>query len=183
MQYMNGTSHTPSNRPAVSRNSLLLVLCASVALLLPGTASAQAFERGATNLSVLVGSGRAFDENYVVLGLGAGYYVANGLELGLEFETWLNGDPNIYKVTPGLRYVFNTGGKLRPYVGGFYRRVFIEDFDDRDSWGGRAGVYIPTGPRSYVGIGAVYTELVDCDEQIYRSCSDTYPELSFSFAL
>ncbi len=161
----------------------ILVLCGVLVALMPWSARAQSFERGATNVSVLVGSGRAFDESYVVLGLGAGYYVADGLELGLELETWLNGDPNIYKVTPALRYVFNTSGRVRPYVGAFYRRVFIEDFDDRDSWGGRAGVYIPTGARSYIGLGVAYSELVDCNEQIYDTCSDTYPELTFAFAL
>jgi hypothetical protein len=180
---MNRTVRIPLKRSARLRHALAWALCAGVALLFPGIVSAQAFERGATNVSVLVGSGQAFDESYLVLGIGAGYYIANGLELGLELETWLNGDPDIYKVTPGLRYVFNLSGKLRPYVGGFYRRVFIEDFDDRDSWGGRAGVYIPTGARSYLGLGVVYTELVDCDERIYSTCSDTYPELTFSFAL
>jgi len=155
----------------------------TVALLLPTTSHAQSFGQGSTNISVLLASGRAFSQNYTVVGVGAGYFVTNGLELGLEVEAWLSGDPNIYKVTPNLRYVFNVGGQIKPYVGAFYRRVYIQGYPDLDSWGGRAGAFIAAGTNSYVGVGVVYSELRDCNTQIYQTCSDTYPEFTLGFTI
>ena len=32
------------------------------------------------------------------------------------------------------------------------------------------------------GIGAVYEKYLSCNEAIYRSCSDTYPEIIFAIA-
>jgi len=37
-----------------------------------------------------VGNGSSFGNNYIVLGLGAGYYVVDGLDLGLDVQAGLN---------------------------------------------------------------------------------------------
>ena len=37
------------------------------------------FSQGRTHLAVVVGSGYAFDDDYTVLGVGASYYLADGL--------------------------------------------------------------------------------------------------------
>lgn len=155
----------------------------ALVLLLPGTSKAQPFTHGATNFSVIVANGRAFAQDYTIVGVGIGYYVANGLELGLELESWTGGDPNIYKVTPSFRYVLNLGTQINPYVGAFYRRVYIQGYPDLDSWGARAGAFINTGGRSYLGIGVVYSKLRDCNQQLYQTCSDTYPELTVGFTI
>lgn len=158
-------------------------LIIGLALLLPGTSSAQSFTHGATNFSVLVANGRAFAQDYTIVGIGVGYYVANGLELGLELESWTGGDPNIYKVTPSFRYVLRLSRQLNPYIGAFYRRVYINGYPDLDSWGARAGAFIETGEHSYMGIGVVYTQLRDCNQQLYQTCSDSYPELTLGFSI
>lgn len=159
-----------------------LALVATVAATVPA-AQAGPFNKGSIRLSILLGRGQAFDNNYTILGAGGGYYVIDGLELGADYEAWLNGDPGIQKLTPQVRYVFHRVPKVKPYAGLFYRRTFIEGFDDSDSWGGRAGVYFGVGARVFFGAGVVYDRLRDCDERVYSSCSDTYPELSVGFSL
>lgn len=152
-------------------------------ILLPATSRAQAFRQGSTDVSVFVGNGQAYAQNYTIVGFGVGYYVRDGLELGLEAEDWMNSNPHIYKVTPSLRLVFNTGTSISPYAGAFYRRVYTQGYPDLDAWGGRAGAFIATGTRSYLGVGVVYTRIRDCNASVYQTCSDTYPEFTMGFAL
>ena len=156
-----------------------LLLCAA----LPADAAGRdPFADGSMRLSVLVGNGYAFDESYLVVGVGFGYFIARGLELGLDGESWSGSTPGITKVSPALRYVVPTNSVVRPYVGAFYRRTMIDNYDDLDSGGGRAGIYFMSGQGSYFGLGAVYEKYFSCDEAIYRSCSDTYPEIIFAIA-
>jgi hypothetical protein len=71
---------------------------------------------------------------------------------------------------------------MRPYVGAFYRRTAIENYKDLDSVGARAGIYFVSGQGSYFGAGAVYENYLSCDQTVYHSCSDTYPEIIFAIA-
>ena len=118
----------------------------------------------------------------VVLGAGVSYYLIDGLNVGLSLESWSGSDPGIYKVTPSVQYVFYQMPRLNPYIGGFYRRTFIDGLEDINSVGARAGVYLKAGNNAYVGIGGVYESYVDCNETVYRSCNDAYPEISFTIA-
>ncbi len=140
------------------------------------------FSRGRTHVAVVGGSGYAFDESYLVLGVGASYYLVNGLNIGLYAESWTGSDPGIYKVTPSVQYVFYQVPRVSPYVGVFYRRTYIDDLPNLDSAGGRAGAYLATGRNVFVGAGVVYESYLDCSKTTYKSCSDTYPELSITFA-
>ena len=140
------------------------------------------FSQGRTHLAVVVGSGYAFDDNYTVLGVGASYYLADGLNIGLYAESWTGGDPGIYKITPSVQYVFYQVPHVSPYLGAFYRRTYIDNLSDLNSVGGRAGVYVAAGRNAYFGAGAVYESYLDCNETFYNDCSDTYPEISFTFA-
>jgi hypothetical protein len=165
----------------------ITLLLALAILLLHTAPPVQAADRdpfadGSMRLSVLVGNGYAFDESYLVIGVGFGYFVANGLELGLEGESWSSGTPGITKISPALRYVIPTNSAIRPYIGAFYRRTMIESYDDLDSVGGRAGVYFLSGRGSYFGAGMVYEQYLSCNKVIYHSCNDTYPEIIFAIA-
>lgn len=140
------------------------------------------FSQGRSRLSVTGGSGYAFDQTYLVLGVGAGYTVLDGLSVGLDLEWWTGDDPGITKVSPSVLYAFYQVPSVSPYLGAFYRRTYIESFEDLGSVGGRAGVYIAAGRNMYLGAGMVYEAYLDCDEATYASCQDTYPEVSVTVA-
>lgn len=140
------------------------------------------FRRGRVHLAVFGGNGYAFDDSYLVLGLGASYYLIDGLNIGVTAESWTGGNPGVTKITPSVQYVFYQVPRVSPYIGAFYRRTYIENRPDLNSAGGRAGVYVVAGRNAYVGAGAVYESYLDCDKAIYRDCTDTYPEISFTVA-
>jgi hypothetical protein len=140
------------------------------------------FRQGSTQAVISGGTGYAFKETYFVLGLGANYYIVDGLNVGLAFEWWSGSSPGIYKLTPSVQYVFHQVPTLKPYVGVFYRRTYVDGLADINSMGGRAGAYLQAGRNTYIGGGVVYEKYVGCDSGVYRSCSDTYPELSITFA-
>jgi len=153
--------------------SSMLVNAASV-----GTGGVStAFSKNSTSVGVVVGSGSSFNENYIILGVGVGYYVFQGLEIGIDLQHWFSGDPSITKLSPQVRYVFTQPKVIKPYVGAFYRRTFIDDLDDADSYGYRAGAYFSAKSGVYIGGGIVYEEYTDCK---FVDCSSTYPEILFT---
>jgi hypothetical protein len=164
--------------------TLLLTAMLATAAGAPATAAdvAGVFSQGRTHLAVVGGTGYAFNDSYFVLGVGISYYLYNGFNVGLYGETWTGGDLGLTKITPSIQYVFYQVPHVSPYVGAFYRHTYIEDRPDLDSAGGRAGVYIAAGKNAFIGVGAVYESYMDCNSSTYNSCSETYPELSFTFA-
>ncbi|NOQ68929.1 MAG: hypothetical protein GQ573_02270 [Gammaproteobacteria bacterium] len=137
-----------------------------------------AFSKNSTSVGVVLGSGSAFNDNYVILGVGVGYYVMKGLELGIDVQHWFSGDPSITKLSPQIRYVFTQPKVIKPYLGAFYRRTFIEDLDDSDSFGYRAGAYFSGKNGVYIGGGIVYEEYKNCSR--FVDCSNTSPEILFT---
>jgi hypothetical protein len=136
-----------------------------------------AFSKNSTSVGVVVGSGSSFNDNYIILGVGVGYYVLQGLEIGIDLQHWFSGDPSITKVSPQIRYVFTQPKVIKPYVGAFYRRTFIENLEDADSFGYRAGAFFTAKNGVYIGGGVVYEEYTDCGR--FSDCSNTYPEIIF----
>jgi hypothetical protein len=157
---------------------------AACAFAIPAAAQqvAGTFGKGRTHFFVTGGSGYAFDETYFVLGLGVSYYLVDGLSAGLAFESWSGSDPSMYKITPSLTYVFYQVDRVKPYVGGFYRRTNIDGLSDLDSVGGRGGIFLQSGRNVHFGFGVVYESYLDCSTAVYRKCDSTYPELSFTIA-
>jgi len=138
-----------------------------------------AFSKGSTSIGIVAGSGSAFNDDYIILGVGVGYYVIPGLELGIDVQHWFSGDPAITKVSPQIRYVFHKSKTIKPYVGLFYRRTFIDEIRNYDSFGYRAGAYFSANNGVYIGGGIVYEDESDCP---VADCSNTYPELLFTVA-
>ena len=139
------------------------------------------FTKGTTRVSITGGWGRSFDEDYLMLGIGAGRFIANGLNIGLDFEAWMLGDPGVFKISPNVNYVLSSPRRrTKPYVGGFWRRTMIEDADDLSSVGGRAGAYFKGAGPVMIGGGAVYESYLDCEEKGYTDCSHVYPEFLIS---
>lgn len=168
------------NIKVIKKVFLLLVLFA-LSMHAPSTPAAglgSAFSKGSTTLGIVAGSGSAFNDNYVILGVGVGYYLLDGLELGIDVQHWFSGDPAITKISPQVKYVFLQADPIKPYVGAFYRRTYIQDLDNENSYGYRAGAYFSGGRGVYIGGGIVYEEYVDCSR--FLDCSNTYPEILIS---
>ena len=166
---------------------LLFALTLSTTLSAPSQAASvgtggisTAFSKGSVTLGVLAGSGTAYRNDYFILGAGVGYYVVNGLELGLNAEHWFGDDPSISKLSPSVKYVFTQVDPVKPYVGAFYRRTYIGSRDDQDSFGYRAGAYFSGSRGVYIGGGIVYEEYTDCSA--FLDCSNTYPEIIVSIS-
>ena len=136
------------------------------------------FSKGKRRVTGMVGWGHTFGQDYLLVGLGVGVFVANGLDVGADIEGWFGGDPQLYKVTPRFDYVLWKPQRIKPNVGGFYRYNFIgSGFNDTSSLGGRAGAFYKGSGRGMAGAGVVYERYLDCDEKVFSSCDVVYPEV------
>jgi hypothetical protein len=140
--------------------------------------NASAFSEGSVSFDIVAGAGQAFNKNYTVLGVGIGYYVAQGLEVGIDIEHWFSSEPSITKVSPQIKFVFSELGDIKPYAGGFYRETFIDNQSEEGSFGFRGGAFFSSSNGMNIGAGIVYEEYLDCDKVV--ECSTTYPEVRFS---
>jgi hypothetical protein len=135
------------------------------------------FKKGKVRVGFYGGAGNTYNQTYFILGGGLGYYLANGLEVGADVEGWLFKDPNIWKLTPQIRYVVWQMNPIRPYVGAFWRQTYVADpFEDYDSFGARGGVAYRSG-GNYLAVGVVYEKFND-----YTGIGDDYviyPEIAF----
>jgi hypothetical protein len=154
-----------------------MLLLMSVAAHAASDSASPPFAAGNARLSIAFGGATAFNQDYSVFGLGAGYFIADGIEVGLDAEQWFGNSPHIEQVSPQLRVVINTEGKIKPYVGAYYRRTHIENYRDLDTVGARAGVYVLAGRNTYFGAGLAQDVHLNCDRTLYASCSETFPEL------
>jgi len=139
------------------------------------------FARGRSRVSLSGGSSGQFGNRYFAIGGGFGYFVANGLELGIDMQVLFGEEPQIYTVSPEIRYVVWQVDPVRPYIGAFLRHQFIDgqvngvEVDDISSAGGRVGVLWTTG-RSYLAGGVAYEKIISCDESQVEFCEEFYPE-------
>ncbi len=138
--------------------------------------AAEPFNRGNVSGSLSIGSGSALGNTYTTLGAGLGYMVSDGLMAGIGGEAWFGNDPNIYKITPEVRYTFTQVRPVMPYVGAFVARTFYDGLDDRNSYGMRGGVYFRFSSNAAVNVGLVYEKISNCNETTYHDCSQVYPE-------
>jgi hypothetical protein len=145
----------------------------------PKTPSAAGpFAQGRKRGGIYGGAGSTLGQTYGIIGGGLGYFVADGLEVGADFEGWVFQSPTIWKLSPQLRYTVWQLGALKPYVGAFYRWTWVSgnNFDDYTSWGGRAGAFYSKG-RGFAGVGVVYERF---NEDLGNDSDVWYPEFSFS---
>jgi hypothetical protein len=139
------------------------------------------FRGGRFRLGLSIGGGTYGTETYFIPGFSVGYFLLNGLELHVDTDFWLIGDPFLATPSPGLRYVFWMLPKVHPYLGGFYRHYFVgSGYDDANSVGARAGVYFMIGRNSFFGLGAAYEHMLE--DHLFASRDFIYPEISFVFA-
>lgn len=126
--------------------------------------------------------GSSNDDTFLIAG-GAGYYVLDGVELGLGLGFQFGEGPNVLRTTPAVRYVAQPlvgHSPVIPYAGVFYSHYFVGDgFADVDTVGTRGGLLYVSGSL-VLGLGIVYErEVSECVED----CSQIYPDFTFSIAL
>jgi hypothetical protein len=141
------------------------------------------FDRGKVGLSIGGGSQTSLGHRYFAIGGGVGYFVLDGVELGLAGLHQFGDGPSISKLTPSLRYIAQPlvgRWPLIPYVGGFYNHWFIgDDIDDVDTVGTRGGLVFISG-QLVLGVGVVYEHIVStCSDD----CDAIYPDFTISLAL
>jgi hypothetical protein len=119
--------------------------------------------------------------SWFILGLGAGIFVLDGLEVHGDVTSWI-GDPFIATLTPGVRYVFYQVPTVKPYVGVMYRHYFVTNgYPDTDSVGGRVGLNFMISPNSYFGGGVLVEHFLD--QNVWSETPQVYPELMLSLML
>ena len=64
--------------------SLTVLVLISSSMLVDAAGRRSAFSSGTTSFGIIASSTRQFNNDYVVLGVSVGYYVIDGLELGIE---------------------------------------------------------------------------------------------------
>jgi hypothetical protein len=147
--------------------------------------SAGPFAKGSIRLTLLAGWGSTATSDYLILGGGLGYFLVNGLEVGVDYEAWIFDQPVMHRVSPETKYVFHMVPVIKPYVGVFYRHTFVtQGYDDFDQVGARGGIFfVPRGGRMFVGGGAIYERLLDCEETAILDCDEVYPEIFFGVSI
>ena len=143
------------------------------------------FDQGKFGLGFGFSSQTYGGKRYSVISGGLGYYVLDGLELGLGAAHQF-GDPDISRLTPAVRYVAQPlVGKfpLIPYIGVFGSRYFIySGIEDVHSVGGRVGAIYVSGSL-LLGLGLAVERIVsECDDEM-QDCTSYYPDITFSLSL
>jgi hypothetical protein len=144
------------------------------------------FDQGRFGLSFGAGSQTVLGDHYYGVAGGAGYYVLDGVEVGLGTSLQWGTGPTITRVTPSLRYVAQPlvgRSPLIPYAGVFGSHYFIgEDNPDVNTVGARAGL-LYVGGSLVVGLGVAVEHVVSRCNEDTEDCTDFYPDFTLSFAL
>lgn len=141
------------------------------------------FDRGKFGLGIYGGTQSTLGHRYFAIGGSVGYYLLDGVEIGLGALEQFGEGPNIAKLTPSLRYVVQPlVGKspVIPYVGTFYNHWFISSgVVDIDTLGGRAGLLFVSG-KLILGLGVAYEHVIS---ECVMDCSSIYPDITISLSL
>ena len=147
---------------------------------------ADMFSKGSKSIGVKLGSASIGNEDYTIAGVSGNYFVIDSLSVGIGYEKWFSGNPDISKATLESTYFIKASDKIHPYAGVLYRRIFISgsdffgrSYDDINSYGGRAGVAF-VQDRLLLSVGLVY-EKYDTTQRIFDD-SETYVELMIGFS-
>jgi len=141
---------------------------------------ADMFSKGSKSIGIKLGSAYIGVESYTIAGLSGNYFVIDNLSVGLAYEAWLGGNPDVQKLTLESTYYVEASPEIRPYLGLLYRRILISNgFDDTNSYGYRAGIaFIQDNLLLSAGI---VQERYDSSRGIFDA-TETYAEFIIGFA-
>lgn len=143
------------------------------------TLMADIFSQGSASLGIKLGSASISRENYTIAGISGNYFVLDDLSVGLGYEKWFSGNPNVQKITLESTYFIPADEKIHPYAGLLYRRISIgNEMEDINAYGYRAGLAI-VNANLLMSIGMVQ-ERYETKSGIFDG-SDTYAEIIIGF--
>lgn len=154
------------------------VIALASAAAVPTLAQESQFSSGTVRFSGSLSASSGFDGSNVQVGVGVGYYLLDGLELGLDARSWLGGKYDVHELEPSITFVLSHFGSLKPYGGVMYRRTFIEDLEDTSAYGGRAGIFLQQTGNMHVRAGVAGIRYQNCDDTVRPDCWEFYPEVS-----
>lgn len=145
-----------------------------------------------TKLSLRGGLGYVSgDPGAIQAGIGVGYFVISGLELGVTVDgRWPIGENsdavgNLYIAGPYATYHLGLIPIITPYAGVFYRRWIYSGYPEgidftgfENSVGFRLGIGYTAAPLVRIFGGVVYERFLGCDDPLEAGfCDDWYPEI------
>ncbi len=137
------------------------------------------FSQGSKSVGIKLGSASVGNEEYAILGLKGNYFAVNDLSLGLGYEKWFSGDPDIQKVTAETTYYIPAHEEVRPYLGLLYRRIIIGGgLDDVNAYGYRAGIAFVSD--DFLISAGIVQEKYDSAQRVFGD-TETYAELIIGF--
>jgi len=156
-----------------------------LALLIVSSLMGDMFSQGSKSVGLKLGGASIGNEDYTVVGVSGSYFVIDDLSVGLGYEKWFSGDPDIDKVTLEGTYFFRLNEQFHPYAGLLVRRIFINgenrlggSYDDTNAYGYRAGLAF-VQDRLLISAGVVQ-EKYDSTEGFF-SDTETYLEVVVGF--
>ena len=143
---------------------------------LTGYVQAHPFERGQVRIAAGGGGGVGGWS----AGLSGGYFILDGLELGVGTTYISTNDLKLLQGTGSTTYVFLPDASMNPYAGVFLRHWFVLEgnADPQSSMGIRGGLYHLSGNGLMLGFGVVQETILDCNDS--GECQSIYPEFSLS---
>lgn len=151
------------------------------------------FHKGALAFGIGAGSGsitystayESTTKNYFIFGLGTDYFIMDNLSVGVSLWNWSGSSPSVMQYTLPATFYFDTGSKISPYTGVYYRYTdYMGYYTDRfgnsysvdaaHSFGMRIGFAYKVD-FGYIGIGFAGEKNVD------DGTTASYPELSVGF--
>lgn len=155
-------------------------------ILMTMTLQADMLSKGNTSVGVMIGGASIGQEDYTIAGVIGKYFIIDDLSVGLGYEKWFSGDPDISKVTLQSTYYLKISEEVRPYAGLMYRRILIDgnnyrgqSYDDINSYGYRLGIAF-IKDKLLIGLGMVQ-EKYDTTQGFFDD-TDTYVELTIGFS-
>lgn len=143
------------------------------------------FSQDNVSVGVKVGSASIGDESYTIAGISGNYFVVDNLCVGLGYEKWFSGDPDISKATVESTFYIPINEKFRPYAGLLYRHLFIgrskslsRDLDDVDAYGYRIGMAY--AEDSMLISAGLVQEKYDTKHVLFND-TETYTEVTIGF--
>ena len=142
-------------------------------LIFSSLVNADIFVRGGKHIGFSVGAGTNYGNTYTIVGVYGNYFVIDNLSLGVGYRGWFGDTPSQNEILADATYFFPISAKFHPYAGVLARQVFIEKYDDFQTYGAKAGVAITMSSNSYLALGYVVESYTHCIED---QCSVSYPE-------